>query len=203
MPKKVGRPGATSRQAILMAAETLVKDGGEAALSFRKLAAKLEVSAPSIYSYFDSKQALLAALVADMLDITEMAKDACGEPSAQLAILLNNMRQQILQKSEFIALFNSALPAQKMIEIIALLALSIKSAGIAEDKAARHAQSLIWMVLGFTLFEINAGQHQVVEQFNNISPDIQNTLQHLDIDDHDRLWQETLERNLKGIFASS
>ena len=34
MPKKVGRPGATSRQAILMAAETLVKDGGEAALGF-------------------------------------------------------------------------------------------------------------------------------------------------------------------------
>src|SRR2546425_5622290 len=54
---------ATTRRAILAAAETLLAHGGEAGLSIRELCARARVSPPTIYHHFGDKGALVDRLV--------------------------------------------------------------------------------------------------------------------------------------------
>jgi AcrR family transcriptional regulator len=50
-----------TREAIVEACSALIAEEGVAALSLRKVAARVGIQAPSIYQHFDSKEALLAA----------------------------------------------------------------------------------------------------------------------------------------------
>ena len=54
---------ATTRRAILAAAEALLAHGGEAGLSIRELCARARVSPPTIYHHFGDKGALVDRLV--------------------------------------------------------------------------------------------------------------------------------------------
>jgi AcrR family transcriptional regulator len=54
-----------TRAEILAAAWELVGEEGLAALSLRELAARVGMRAPSLYSYFESKQAIYDAMVAE------------------------------------------------------------------------------------------------------------------------------------------
>src|SRR2546425_8051721 len=53
---------ATTRRAILAAAETLLAHGGEAGLSIRQLCARARVTPPTVYHHFGDKGALLDRL---------------------------------------------------------------------------------------------------------------------------------------------
>lgn len=197
--RKVGRPSITSRDEILTVALDLLKNGGDSELSIRKIAARLGVSAPAIYSYFNDKHSLIMALSEGMLDIMDLA-DEDGAPEQRLRSHLNHLRKQLLERSELIALLSAALPAGKMIEVVDALAQPILAAGVEEGQAYRHAQSLFWMTLSFTLFETNGQETVVVDQFMQLPEHLEKVIQHLDIHDHQRLWHETVERNLAGIF---
>jgi AcrR family transcriptional regulator len=50
-----------TREAIVEACSALIAEEGVAALSLRKVAARVGIQAPSIYQHFDSKEALLGA----------------------------------------------------------------------------------------------------------------------------------------------
>lgn len=196
-PKKAGRPTSTSREAILQAAMELLAEGGESSLSFRKLADKLGLSAPSIYTYFANKQMLLVSLAGCALALPTPVADNNEPPARQLAALLNTLRNNLLEKRYLLFLFSTALPAEAMLEVVETLASVIERAGIEHGQALRHAQSLMWMTLGFTIFEGNSQRPDVIEEFHPPRSDrFADTLAHLDIDSHDRLWQLTLERNL-------
>jgi len=57
-----GAPAST-REAILAAAEGILARGGEAALSIRELCARVGVTAPTIYHHFGDKDGLVAEVV--------------------------------------------------------------------------------------------------------------------------------------------
>ena len=197
---KAGRPGSSSRVAILQAAQELLLEGGEKALSFRKLATKLGITAPAIYSYFADKQQLVAALSDSVLDISGISLDQQASPRERLFHLLSSLRQQLLRNAHLLSLFHNALPAEQMVAVVELLAGPIEQSGIERGKAVRHGQSLVWMLLSFAMFEAKAREVVIARQFIEVDKKYRHTLQYLDIENHDRLWQETLERNLEGLF---
>jgi AcrR family transcriptional regulator len=65
MAKRRGadKPAASTREAILAAAERIVARGGEDALSIRELCARVGVTAPTVYHHFGDKDGLLAEVV--------------------------------------------------------------------------------------------------------------------------------------------
>lgn len=191
--RRAGRPTTTSREAILNVAVNLLLEGGEAALSFRKLADRLGLSAPSLYTYFPNKQALLLALSESALQLNSVPDMNQG---AHLALrkMLDDLRGRLLEKQHLMFLFNVAMPVAQMLELINNIADIIESTGVERGEALRHGQSLLWMVLGFVIFETNSSNAEVVSLFSNM-PRYQDTLSHLDIEGHERLWQQTLERN--------
>lgn len=189
-----GRPTTTSRAEILHHAELLLLEGGETALSFRRLASKLGLSAPSIYTYFPSKQALLLALTESTLVLSVNLEE--GMPAKeQLRNLLNQLREQLLAAQHLLVLFNQAMPAASMLHVIEQLANLVETTGVERGVALRCGQSLLWMVLGFVLFETSSQDESVISPFTTMQQ-FTETLAHLDMEQYDRLWQETLERNL-------
>lgn len=64
-PSRVDRRRHATRAAILEAASRLAHRDGIAGLSLRDLAAEVDMKAPSLYSYFDSKGAIYDALFAE------------------------------------------------------------------------------------------------------------------------------------------
>lgn len=189
-----GRPTSTSREEILQQAELLLLEGGADALSFRRLASKLNLSAPSIYTYFASKQALLLALTESTFAVS-MRIDEQATVVEQLRSLLSQLREQLLAKKHLVDIFNQAMPAASMIEIIEQIARLVEKVGLDHGASLRCGQSLLWMVFGFVLFETSSRDEELIGPFINMQQ-YADTLSHLDMEQHERLWQETLERNL-------
>lgn len=194
--RKVGRPTTTSRDAILQAAIELLAEGGETALSFRKLGDRLGLSAPSIYTYFANKQTLLLAIAECVLQLEPLPDKQDMQPHQELAFRINDLRNKLLDKEHLLFLFNTALPATAMLDVVAVLAGVIERAGVPKPQALLHGQSLLWMTMGFTLFETGSRQEEILQEFEQLGGCYDEMLQHLDLTSHERLWRETLERNL-------
>lgn len=199
---KAGRPSATSREAIIACAIELIKAEGENGLSFRKIGARLGVSPPSLYSYFSDKQAIMAALSEKLFDTGALQFRPGTGARKKIEKLLDVIRQGLLDNGQLLFLLNKSLPAEAMLTVVKTLGTLIEENGISHGKAVRHAQSLLWMTLGFAMFEHNAREAYVVNRFTSIDNLDSDLLQHLDLDNHDRLWRETVKRNLDGISRS-
>lgn len=202
-PRRVGRPSTTSREEILAVAVGLVQQQGLSALSLRQLARELGVSPTSLYRYFENKQQLLRALGEQVLSLRCRDLPPSLPPAQRLAALLDQLRQQVLAFPGLLPEFNHALPAETMVASIADLAAPIRAMGVDEALAVRHAQSLLWMTLGFALFESSSSQVAITGQFTDLPSELQDTAKHLELGSHDRLWQELVARNIGGITAPS
>lgn len=199
--RRIGRPTTTSQEEILRVALQLLAEGGEAALSFRRLADRLGLSAPSLYTYFPSKQALLQALSDSALQLSAIPDVSDQPPLAGLRIVLNDLHQRLLQKQYLMFLFEEALPAVDVMELIEKLAAIIERGGIERGEAILHAQSLLWMTLGFVIFETGSDQDEVIGLFAGMAR-YADTLSHLALQQFGTLWQTTLERNLLFLERS-
>ncbi len=195
--RRRGRPPGTSRAAILDCALQLLREEGSAGFSLRRLAARLGVSGPSLYNYFPDKQALLQALAELALGAPD-ATTLKGGWQQRLRHCLDQLRQQLLHHPELLPLLNQALPVERVLALVEHLAAPIREAGIAPGAAARHAQSLLWMTLAFTDFEVRSRQPEIADRFRAVD-EHRALLRHLDLDRHDRLWRETVERNIRGL----
>jgi AcrR family transcriptional regulator len=202
MAGRVGRPNAVDGEKILAAATQLLQREGLAAMSLRQLARHLEISATSLYRYFESKQQLIAALGEQVLILDTDALPEQLSPEQRLEALLNQLRRQVLALPGLLAEFNSALPVEAMVTTIADLAKPIIDMNIEEGEAVRHAQSLLWMTLGFALFEASSSTTAISGQFVDLPEAMQGTAQHLVLKDHEQLWQEVVARNIRGISAT-
>src|SRR3954447_13952609 len=67
-----GRPKKVTREEIADAALALLDTEGLDAVSFRRVAGELGVSHMTLYSYLDSKEALLDAMVGRALEVPEL-----------------------------------------------------------------------------------------------------------------------------------
>lgn len=82
------RPARLSRDAILDAARAMIVARGIDDFSLRRLAARLGVTAPSLYRFFDSKDAIVAAIAeaefALLIEALEAAAAPHDDPVAQI-----------------------------------------------------------------------------------------------------------------------
>lgn len=99
---------------IKQTARTLLRAGGPAAVSLRAIARDMGMTAPAIYRYFLSLDALIGDLVADLFDearITiEQARDAepDNDPIARVTALARGFRRwSIANPHEFALMFGS------------------------------------------------------------------------------------------------
>ncbi|MGH9044124.1 MAG: TetR/AcrR family transcriptional regulator [Acidimicrobiales bacterium] len=100
--------GGGQRQNILNTALSLMAQRGVAGTSMRELASATGLNVASLYHYFPSKQDLLVAVLVErgFLDGLAVTSPTPGEqtPSIQLADLLNEMLQSMLEVDDFIRL---------------------------------------------------------------------------------------------------
>lgn len=197
--RRVGRPSSTSREQILAVALQLAQQQDLAALSLRQLAKELGISPTSLYRYFENKQQLLTAIGESVLSVDVSTLPAGLSHAQRLEKLLDQLRQQVLAFPGLLPQFNNSLPAEAMVATIAALAEPIKAMQVEDSLAVRHAQSLLWMTLGFALFESSSSQASISGQFLDLPPQLQSTSQHLELENHERLWRELVERNIRGI----
>lgn len=197
--RRVGRPSSTSKEQILAVALQLAQQQDLAALSLRQLAKELGISPTSLYRYFENKQQLLTAIGESVLSVDVSALPAGLSHAQRLEKLLDQLRQQVLAFPGLLPQFNNSLPAEAMVATIAALADPIKAMQVEDSLAVRHAQSLLWMTLGFALFESSSSQASVSGQFLDLPAQLQSTSKHLELENHERLWRELVERNIRGI----
>jgi AcrR family transcriptional regulator len=72
----------TARDRVTFTALTMFSEHGFAGVSMRDLARELGIQAPSLYSHFPSKDALLAATIAPLLDAVDVLQAAAPGPQA-------------------------------------------------------------------------------------------------------------------------
>src|ERR1700738_3285316 len=76
------------RQSTLSAARQIAIDEGWQAVTTRKVAERIEYSQPTIYEYFDNKEAILLALLyngfENVLFVMQAARAQADQPEAQL-----------------------------------------------------------------------------------------------------------------------
>lgn len=86
--ERISRQKEETRSNILKAAREIVKDEGWQGLSMRKIADKIEYTAPIIYEYFANKEAILQELTCKGFRILtkdlEAAKQISNDPAEQL-----------------------------------------------------------------------------------------------------------------------
>ncbi|MGH9047815.1 MAG: TetR/AcrR family transcriptional regulator [Acidimicrobiales bacterium] len=101
-------PSGGQRQRILDTALSLMAQRGVAGTSMRDLASATGLNVASLYHYFPSKQDLLVAVLAERGFLDEMAVTAPtpGDrtPTIELADLLNEILQSMLEVDDFIRL---------------------------------------------------------------------------------------------------
>jgi AcrR family transcriptional regulator len=97
------------------AARRLLVAGGPSAISLRAIARDMGMTAPAIYRYFDSLDALVIAIVSDLFDELREAVSAAAsgdaDPVTRLATMARGFRHWALaHPAEFALMFGSPVP---------------------------------------------------------------------------------------------
>ena len=104
-----------SRQRVVDAAVAYIDDSGLAALTMRRLGARLGVEAMALYRYVPGKEDLLDAVVDTVMDLLDKDDDVAGEPSGGwqdfLQRLAHGMRRVALTHPNAFPLVVSRPPA--------------------------------------------------------------------------------------------
>ncbi|MFK4086847.1 TetR/AcrR family transcriptional regulator [Kribbella sp. NPDC020789] len=102
---------------IKAAARRLLVSGGVAAIGLRAVAREVNLTAPALYRYFPSHEALRTELIADLYDelttaLMELGCEGDGDLGAQLYLLANGLRDWALaHPAEFALLFGTSIPS--------------------------------------------------------------------------------------------
>jgi TetR/AcrR family transcriptional regulator, tetracycline repressor protein len=149
-----GQRAGLSREAVLDAARVVVESEGLGSLSMRRLAGELGVMPNSLYSWFESKSALLDALMdAALAGVAAPGPDAADWREG-LAELMRESRRAVLGQPELVPLFLSRQAvgpnALRLGEVtFALLARG----GLEGERAVEAFRALLIYTLGYAAFE--------------------------------------------------
>lgn len=107
--ERITRQKEETRSNILKAAREIVKEEGWQGLSMRKIADKIEYTAPIIYEYFSNKEAILQELTCKGFGILTIDLEAAKEESQDPAEQLEGM---------WLAYWNFALKNKEMYQLM-------------------------------------------------------------------------------------
>ncbi|MCX5076110.1 TetR/AcrR family transcriptional regulator [Streptomyces sp. NBC_00513] len=155
---------ALTREEVLEAASSLVRQHGPAALTMRKLAAELGTAVTSIYWHVGNRESLLDALVErtvrDMgaiLPRTPSGGPGAGRtPADRILSVARTLRRELRERPHLIAMVHERgltermfLPAQQA------LVHEVHAAGLRGARAADAVRAIQFQIVGFLLVERN------------------------------------------------
>ncbi len=114
---------------------------------------------------------------------------------------MEQVHDRLLNNQDLIFLMGVAGTTTESLATIKAMSLLLQEQGLAEADAVLHAQSLLWNVLSFSLFQCQASAPNIVEKLQTAGshsayPEI---IEHLAVADLAPLWQSNLQRSLDGI----
>ncbi len=179
-----GPAHAETKQRIIEIARKLVIKEGHAGLSLRKIARQAGFSAPSLYEYFDSKQAIVDAIAAELASSLRLellrAAEAHREPrAAPIAIGMAYVAWARKHPQDFMLLFArlpskrrslaTPVPVASPYEVVVTAVTRAAAAGVirgGRDEVEHLAYSLWAAAHGMAMLQIThlAGFHAPFEE---------------------------------------
>lgn len=152
-----GRPKKLSAQDVADAALALLDAEGLEAVSFRRVAATLGVSHMTLYSYLDSKEDLLAAMVGRALDVPELTHPH-GTWEQSLREVLVEIHDALVARPGIAELLTThSFSGAQLRQIRGRLLALLEPAGFAETESIDAMSVLVNYVLGTAMVEASRG----------------------------------------------
>ncbi|MEU3923087.1 TetR family transcriptional regulator [Streptomyces sp. NPDC029004] len=147
---------ALTREEVLEAAASLVRQHGPGALTMRKLAAELGTAVTSIYWHVGNRESLLDALVERTVQEMGAIRPAGRTPAQRIVSVARRLRRELRERPHLIAMVHERgltermfLPAQQAI------VHEVHAAGLRGARAAEAVRAVQFQVVGFVLVERN------------------------------------------------
>ncbi|WP_405596368.1 TetR/AcrR family transcriptional regulator [Streptomyces sp. NBC_01410] len=147
---------ALTREEVLEAAASLVKQHGPGALTMRKLAAELGTAVTSIYWHVGNRESLLDALVERTVQEMGAIRAIGRTPAQRIVSIARRLRRELRERPHLIAMVHERgltermfLPAQQA------LVHEVHAAGLRGARAAEAVRAVQFQVVGFVLVERN------------------------------------------------
>jgi TetR/AcrR family transcriptional regulator, tetracycline repressor protein len=149
-----GQRAGLSRELVLAAARRIADDEGVDRLTMRRLAGELGVLPNALYSYFPNKEALLDALIDDLLGGIDPGDPAEGDWRDGLVRVMDSTRRLLLAHPQLVPVF-LARPglgpnAARLGEITFTL---LRRGGLEGARAVEAFRVLLIYSLGFAAFQ--------------------------------------------------
>lgn len=159
-----GRPGTLTREDVILAATTIVLEGGVGALTMRRLSDALGVAVTSIYWHVGNREALLGLIVDHLLAELEAVKPTGKTPKDRIESLCKQWREALIGRPHLVGLAHQQHRTSTMFLPMTLaLADELKALKISGEKAAFVIRTLEIHVVASLLLERTAGYDEQAE----------------------------------------
>ena len=153
-----GRPKKLAVEEIVEAALAVLDADGLDAVSFRRVATALDVSHMTLYTYFDSKEQLLAAMVARTISVPALAPDARRAWEQRLGDAIHEIHAALVARPGIAELlvtheFDGAWVGEVRSGLLALL----EPAGLSPERTVDGISVLFNFLLGTVMVETSRG----------------------------------------------
>ena len=160
----MARPQNFSQEDFVRAAMRIVDAEGIEALTFRRLGAEMGVSYTTIYTYFENRDALITALMGQLLNEIESGIQFEGaDPHAKLMEVGLGIRRVMAQHPQWITTFMSTAtgPAGAASSVTLGVISILEEAGIPQDDIALTYRVIEGFIMGTTAFDFSAAPEHV------------------------------------------
>jgi TetR/AcrR family transcriptional regulator, tetracycline repressor protein len=149
-----GQRAGLSRGPVLEAARRIADEEGVDRLTMRRLAAELGVMPNALYTYFPHKEALLDALVDDLLGGVEAGDPAEGDWREGLARVMDSSRRLLLAHPQLVSVFISRPGLGPNAVRLGEVSLELlRRGGLDGERAVLALRVLLVYSLGFAAFQ--------------------------------------------------
>ncbi|MEV8536762.1 TetR family transcriptional regulator [Streptomyces sp. NPDC051211] len=147
---------ALTREEVLRAAASLVKQHGPAALTMRKLAAELGTAVTSIYWHVGNRESLLDALVERTVQDMGAILPTGRTPADRILSLARTLRRELRERPHLIAMVHErGLTDRMFLPVQQALVHEVHAAGLRGARAADAVRAIQFQIIGFLLVERN------------------------------------------------
>lgn len=160
-----GQRAGLSQAAVLNAARELLAEDGAGALSMRALARRLDVAPNAIYSYVQDKDALLDALLDDLLAQVDAPDPQTFDPIAGLYHLMTSTYRVLVTHPELLPAFLARQGARgsNAVQLGEVMNVLLARAGVSDANVAEARRALIVHAIGSAAFATGApGENRLI-----------------------------------------
>ncbi|HEY1176373.1 MAG TPA: TetR/AcrR family transcriptional regulator C-terminal domain-containing protein [Phytomonospora sp.] len=156
-----GRPpkgsAALTRAAILAAAVAVIDADGVEAVSMRAVAARLGVDAKSLYHHVDGKDGLLDAVAEHVLEGFTIPAPTGSLRDDLLALARDFRRDTLVHPRAAALVLTRQLDSPAALAPVEAVLATLRTAGIPPDESVHVLRSLLALLIGTLLREVDAG----------------------------------------------